>query len=130
MLGDQIDDQNGVDDNERAEEVDEDSLAGQFGVLARGQREERLLGDAHESGRHAHDKDGQAPELVVRQVPAAQAVAQLGKQERDEAGHPLQAEQDDGREAHPRVQAVHVRYGLGGLVVRVEHGLERDRGEH
>jgi hypothetical protein len=130
MLGDQIDHEHGVDHNEGAKEVDEHALARQLRVLSGREREERFLGDAHESGRHAHDKNGKTPELVVREVPAAQAVAQLREQERHKAHDPLQAEQDDGGEAHPRVQRVHVGYGLGGQVVRVEHGLESDDCEH
>ena len=67
---------------------------------------------------------------MVRQVVAAQRVAQLGKQERDKAHDPLHAEQYDGGEAHPRMQTVQVGYWLGRFVVRVERGLECDRGKH
>ena len=130
MLGDQIDHQDSVDDNERTKEVDEHGFAGQLGVLLAGHGEKRLLGDAHESGGAAHDKYDNAPKFVMRQVPAAQAIAQLGKQERHKSAHPLQAEEDHCRQANPRVQRVHVGYGLDLFVVRVEGGLERDRCEH
>ena len=63
-------------------------------------------------------------------VHASQAVAQLGEEECDKAGNPLKAEEDDRRQTNPRVQAVHVGNWLERLVVRVEDGLEADRGEY
>lgn len=96
-----------------------------------GKSKESLLGNPHESGGNGHAEDGNAPELMMWQVHAAQTITQLGEQERDEAAHPLHAEEDDGDEAEPRVHAVHVGDGLRqGVVVRVEDGLERHRGKH
>ena len=91
--------------------------------------EDGLFGEAHEGGGTAHDEDGEAPELVVGQVAFAEGVAHLGEEEGGEAHDPLEAEEEDGAEAEPAVQRVHVGDGRGGQVVRVEDGLEGDGGE-
>jgi hypothetical protein len=93
------------------------------------QYEKSFLRDSHESRGAHHAENDQAPEFVMWQVHASQAVAQLGKQKGNEATGPLKAKQDHSAQADPRVQRVHVGYGLGRFVVRVEDSLERDRGK-
>ena len=85
------------------------------------QREKCFFCYSHQGRAAHHGKNDYAPKLVMRQIESSQMVAQFGKQKRNKAGHPLQTEEYHCRQADPRVQAVHVGYGRGLLIVRVKN---------